>query len=110
MASLILLEIPRNFPSFPTIFLAISQDRELFNTLKSLMPRFMHMGRDSPHPLASLLFIPIDAPKPHIVLNAKNSVTSAKIAATISVEDAFGGDQDILPLTAKLKIIVGEKK
>jgi hypothetical protein len=55
-------------------------------------------------------FTPIDAPKPHVVLNAKNSVTSAKIAATINVEDAFGGDQDTPPLIAKLEIIVGEKR
>jgi hypothetical protein len=103
MAFLIPSETPRNSPSFPIISLATSQDKGLFNILNNSTLRFTDMGRNSPHPLVSPPTIPTDALQLPVARNAKSSVTSAKIVATINAEDAFGGDQDIPPLTVKLR-------
>jgi hypothetical protein len=110
MASLILLETPRSSPSSPTISPVILQDRESFNTSKSLTPKSMHMGRNSLHPLVSPPTTLINALRPSAALNAKSSVIFARTAVITNAEDAFGGDQDIPPLIAKQRIAAGEKK
>jgi hypothetical protein len=68
------------------------------------------MGRNSPLLLVSPPIILTDAPQLFVVQNAKSSVTSTKIVATINVKDAFGGDQDIPPLIVKQRIAVGENQ
>jgi hypothetical protein len=103
MAFLIPSETPTNSPLFLITFQVILQDKESFNILNNLMHRFILMGRNSLHPLVSLLTIPIIAPQLAVAQNARNSAIFARTAVITSAEDAFGGDQGILPLTVKLR-------
>jgi hypothetical protein len=110
MASLIPSETVTNFLQSPTTFLVTLQDQESFGISNNLILKFTVTERKPLHLLTLLHIIHTNAFLFAAVQNARNKVISAKTAVIINVKDASGEDQDTLPLTAKRKITVGEKK